>query len=93
MPASAPRLKYLSPAWYAIVMGLSGLAMAWHRAAPLLGDTADAVSLALGVLAAAVFVALVLAGLVRLQRHREAWVEDLRHPVRHAFVAAIPISA
>lgn len=93
MPAAAPRLKYLSTAWYAIVMGLSGLAMAWHRAAPLLGDTADAVSLALGVLAAAVFVALVLAGLVRLQRHREAWVEDLRHPVRHAFVAAIPISA
>ena len=27
MPAAAPRLKYLSPAWYAIVMGLSGLAV------------------------------------------------------------------
>lgn len=93
MPAAAARLKHLSAAWYAIVMGLSGLAMAWHRAEPLLGDTAGAVSLALGVLAAAVFVALVPASLVRLRRHREAWIEELRHPVRHAFVAAIPISA
>ena len=90
--AAAPALKFLSPAWFSIVMGLSGLALAWRRAVPLMGEPALALSIALGGLAAAVF--LVLAGLsvLRLQRHPEAWAEDLRHPVRHAFVATLPVS-
>ncbi|MEN9368540.1 MAG: SLAC1 anion channel family protein [Sphaerotilus sulfidivorans] len=90
--AAAPALKFLSPAWFSIVMGLSGLALAWRRAVPLMGEPALALSIALGGLAAAVF--LVLAGLsvLRLQRHPEAWAEDLRHPVRHAFVATVPVS-
>ena len=27
-------LKHLMPGWFAIVMGWSGLALAWHRATP-----------------------------------------------------------
>lgn len=85
-------LAHLTPAWFAIVMGLCGLALAWHRAEGLLGPLASAVGTVLALLAAAVFVLLLAASLLRWQRHRAAWVEDLQHPVRQPFVAALPIS-
>lgn len=85
-------LKFLAPGWFSIVMGLCGLALAWHRATPFLGDGAGAAALVVGVLAALVAGVLALASLLRWQRHAEAWIEDLRHPVRHVFVAAMPIS-
>jgi tellurite resistance protein len=89
-PGSAP-LKYLFPSWFAVVMGLCGLSLAWHRAQPLMGDSAGAVSAVIGVLAALVFAVLAVATAVRARRHPEAWAEDCRHPVRHAFVATVPI--
>ncbi|MBZ8139946.1 C4-dicarboxylate ABC transporter [Rubrivivax gelatinosus] len=85
-------LKYLHPGWFTIVMGLCGLSLAWYRAVPLMGDLAGAISLALGVFAALVFVALAAAFGLRLQRHPEAWAEDRRHPVRYPFVAAMPVA-
>lgn len=92
MPATPQPLKFLFPAWFAIVMGLCGLALAWHRATPLMGEMAGAIALVLGAVAALVFLALAGASLLRLQRHPDAWQEDRKHPVRHAFLAAIPIS-
>jgi tellurite resistance protein len=93
--AAAPpggALKYLFPGWYAIVMGLTGLALAWHRAEPLMGPVAAVVALVLGGLAGAVFVVLALATVLRGLRHPDAWQEDRRHPVRHTFVATLPIA-
>lgn len=89
-PASP--LKFLFPGWYAIVMGLAGLSLAWRRAAPVMGESADAVALVVGALAAAVFVVLALATLLRARRHPDAWAEDRRHPVRHTFIATLPIA-
>lgn len=86
------RLKFLGPGWFASVMGLSGLALAWHRAQPLMGEGAEFASRAIGAAAAAVFVLLLLASLLRLQRHPQALAEDLRHPVRHPFAAAFSVS-
>lgn len=91
-PAPPTPLRHLTPAWFAIVMGLSGLALAWYRATPLMGEGATAAAAALGALAAACFGLLVVLALWRARRHPEAWLEDLRHPVRHPFVAAMPIS-
>lgn len=88
-----PKLSYLFPSWFAIVMGLSGLSLAWHRAVPLMGEMASAFALLAGLAAAIVYGLLLVASVLRLRRHPEAWAEDLRHPVRHAFVAAIPIGA
>jgi tellurite resistance protein len=85
-------LKHLGPVWYATVMGLAGLALAWHAAVPVLGAGAGAAGLALGVLAALVFTALAVAGAWRWHRHPQSWVEDLQHPVRHVFIAAVPIA-
>ena len=91
MAHSPTPLKFQMPGWYALVMGLAGLALAWHRAVPVLGERAGAVSLLVGVLAAAVFAVLAGATVLRGQRYPEAWAEDRRHPVRHTFIAAMPI--
>jgi len=85
-------LKYFFPSWYAIVMGLTGLALAWHRAEPLMGEMAVAAAFAIGVLAALVFAVLAVATVLRGLRHAEAWREDREHPVRHTFIAALPIA-
>ena len=92
MNAHPTPLKYLSTAWFSVVMGLAGLSLAWHRAGLLMGDMAVAVAWGLAGLAAAAFALLVGASLVRARRHLAAWTEDLHHPVRHPFVAAIPVS-
>jgi tellurite resistance protein len=89
---SNPKLKFMMPGWYAVVMGLAGLSLAWHRAQPVLGEGAAAASLAIGTLAAAVFAVLAVATVLRGWRHPEAWAEDRKHPVRHTFIAALPIA-
>ena len=85
-------LKHLAPGWFAVVMGLAGLSLAWHAAVPVLGNGAGAGALVIGAVAAVVFGVLVAASLWRLRRHPEAWADDLQHPVRHVFVAAMPIA-
>ena len=42
MSHHATPLKFLMPGWFAIVMGLCGLSLAWHRAVPLMGEMAGA---------------------------------------------------
>lgn len=92
MATTPPALKFLSPAWFSIVMGLCGLSLAWRRAAPLMGDLASGIAIVLGGLAALVLAVLLVASVLRLQRHPEAWRDDLAHPVRHTFVATVPVS-
>lgn len=91
-PRPSTPLKYLFPGWYAVVMGLGGLSLAFHRAAGVMGDSAGAAGLVIGALAALVFATLAVATLLRGQRYPEAWAEDRRHPVRHTFIATLPIS-
>lgn len=85
-------LKFLMPGWFSVVMGLSGLALAWHSAEAALGSSATGVSLVFGVVAVLVFVALLGLSVLRFNRFPAALAEDLRHPVRHAFVAALPVA-
>jgi tellurite resistance protein len=73
-------------------MSLCGLALAWQRATPLLGDAAGAGALALAAAAGLAFVVLTVLSLWRWRRFAEAVAADLRHPVRHAFLALIPVS-
>lgn len=86
------RLEHLSPVWFVVVMGWCGLATAWLRATELLGDMALGLGLVASLIAALVFGLLGLACIVRLQAHPQAVQADLKHPVRHAFMAALPIS-
>ena len=88
--SSPTPLKFLMPGYFALVMGLSGLALAWHNAHPVMGGMADGVALVLGAVSALVFALLLVASAVRWQRYPAALAEDLKHPVRHAFIAALP---
>ena len=89
-PASP--VQHLNFGWFAMVMGLCGLSLAWHRAVPHWGRAALLVSAAVGVLAGAVLVVLLLATLWRAVRFPAQVLEDVRHPLRHVFVAALPSS-
>ena len=88
----ATPLKFLAPGWFSVVMGLSGLTLAWTRAVPYAGDGAQTVAWALGIGAAVVMALLFAFSLLRRLRHPQAFMEDLHHPVRHVFVAAFPVS-
>ena len=88
--AHAP-LAHLMPGWFATVMGWCGLALAWHRSEPSTGATGAAIATAVGAVAAATFVLLAVASAWRALRHPAALREDLAHPIRRGFVAAIPI--
>lgn len=92
MPHHPTALKFLMPGWFVVVMGLSGLALAWRSAVPILGDTAGAGAMVLGALAALVFALLAGLSLLRWQRYPLALADDLKHPVRHPLVAALPVS-
>ena len=85
-------VQHLVLGWFSMVLGLCGLSLAWHRAIPFLGDLAWWVSLCMGVLAGAVFGCLLLATGWRAWRYPSAVREDLAHPVRHVFAAAVPTS-
>jgi tellurite resistance protein len=89
---SVSSVQHVTLAWFAMVMGLCGLSLAWHRAAPWWGDEALLFSTAFGVLAAVVLTLLVLAILYKAWRFPAAWRDDVAHPVRHVFVAAVPSS-
>lgn len=89
-PASS--VQHLGFAWFAMVMGLCGLSLAWARAVPHWGSLALQVSLGVGVLAGVVLALLFIAKLWQLWRYRGALLADARHPLRHVFVAALPSS-
>jgi tellurite resistance protein len=90
-PSFFKPVQHLGFAWFAIVMGLCGLSLAWHRAAAW-GDVAVLVSAAWGALAACVLSVLMVATALRMWWFPEAVRADLQHPVRHVFVAALPAS-
>ena len=92
-PTAAPSpLKFLGPQWFSAVMGLAGLALAWTAAVPRMGEAAEWVARGIGLVAALVFLLLLALFARRGQLYPEAISGDLQHPLRHAFVAALPIS-
>lgn len=88
----ATPLKFLAPGWFSVVMGMSGLSLAWARATPTIGSFAHTVANVVGIFAACVLLLLLGLSLLRLRRHPEVLSEDFGHPVRHVFVAALPVS-
>lgn len=93
-PSAAPvppqRLEHLPVTYFAVVMGLGGLALAWMRAAAVLGAP-SAVGVALFWVAAAVYAAVLGGYLLKLVRHPAAVRAEIAHPVRIAFVPTASI--
>ena len=87
----ASPLIHLNLIWFSAVMGLSGLALAWTRAVPLMGPLANQVAIAVALLATATWLGLAMATLARLRRYPGVVARDVQHPVRHVFVASVPV--
>jgi tellurite resistance protein len=84
------RLKNFHISWFAVIMGLGGLSIAWGRAEELLG-LAFRVSPILLVATTLLF--LVIAGIYGLKaiKYREAVVKEWAHPVKMSFVPTFSI--
>lgn len=89
--ASEPRLKHLPITFFAIVMGMMGLSLAFHAAAPVFrpAETLAGIVLWVGIAAAALIALAYLAKAVRYPG-MVAW--EWHHPVRLAFFPTITIS-
>jgi tellurite resistance protein len=95
MTTTAPtslNIKFLGPQWFATVMGLAGLALAWAAAVPTMGPAAEWVARGIGGVAAPLFLVLLALFSRRGQLYPEALTADLLHPVRHAFIATITVA-
>ena len=89
--ADSNRLEHFPISFFAMVMGLSGLTIAWEKAQNVfhweMGITPP-----LFTLSALVFVVLTVLYGVKLMRYREAVLQELRHPIKLNFFPAISIS-
>ena len=92
-PASAagPRLSYLPISLFAVVMGLSGLTVAWEKAQQVFNRNLGVTPWLAG-LSAGVFVILLLLYLSKLAFFRQSVLAELRHPVKLNFFPTISIS-
>jgi len=85
------RLQFLPVTFFAVVMGLSGLAIAWHRAEGVfhLDVRISEVPLFLAIL---VFLALLVLYGMKVLRLTDAVRAELRHPVQLNFFPAVSVS-
>jgi len=85
-------LEHLSPVWFVPVMGWCGLAQAWLRVTDASEGVASFVAAFAGTVASLIFLLVGGLSLLRWFKYPNAVAQDLQHPVRHPFWAAIPIS-
>jgi tellurite resistance protein len=88
----ANALEHLSPVWFVPVMGWCGLAQAWLRASDLGEGLTTVLATLTGSIALGIFVVVSVLSLVRWSKYPSAVAIDIQHPVRHPFLATIPIS-
>lgn len=84
-------LEHLSAAWFVPVMGWTGLGLSWSRAIDGLGEPAHWVASTCASVASGILALVLMGTLWRAWAHRGAFLADLRHPVKHTFVSALPI--
>ena len=88
---SDSRLQHFPISFFAIVMGLAGLTIAWEKAQHAL-DLGFKMSGALTATVSVVFVLIMALYLTKLVKFREEVLKELKHPVKLNFFAAISIS-
>jgi len=85
------RLQFLPVTFFAVVMGLSGLAIAWHHAEAVF-QVGIPISNGPLFLAVVTFLALLVLYGVKLLRFRDAVRAELGHPIQLNFFPAVSIS-
>jgi len=73
-------------------MGWCGLAQAWLRASDSSAGLPTLLATLAGAVALVIFLLVSVLGLVRWSQYPSAVAMDMQHPVRHPFLATIPIS-
>jgi len=84
-------LRHVPVPLFAVGMGVTGLGIAWRKAAHVAGAPA-AIGEAVAILAAVLFAAVGVLYLAKALRHPRAVVAEFKHPIRGNFFAAISIS-
>ncbi|MDR9432463.1 MAG: SLAC1 anion channel family protein [Spiribacter sp.] len=90
MPSTA-RLSHFPIAFFAMVMGLSGLTLVWQKAA-LVVNAPELIGYGLVCVTALVFSVFLLSYTVKLLRHTDAVRAELAHPVKLSFFPTISVS-
>ena len=90
-PTADPRLRHFPVSFFAMVMGLTGLAIAWHKAQAAFALPVDLATPIL-TLAGGLFCVLLGLYLTKLVRYRAAVLAELGHPVHINFFPTISIS-
>ncbi|WP_421863033.1 SLAC1 anion channel family protein [Motiliproteus sp.] len=85
------RLEHFPAAFFAMVMGLTGLTLAWQKAAQIV-DAPQLISQLLLGFSASVFVLISLTYGLKLIRHRQAVLDEFHHPIKMSFFPAFSIS-
>lgn len=86
---STSRLLHFPISFFAMVMGLSGLTIAWQKTGAAQLPSAGTV---LALLSSVVMLAISAIYAAKILLHRHAVVEELRHPIRLNFFPAFSIS-
>jgi tellurite resistance protein len=86
-----PRLTHFPAAFFAMVMGLAGLTIAWDNAQALLGVKLGFVPWLIGA-STLLFAGLALIYLAKALLHRDAVRAELKHPIRLNFMPTMSIS-
>ncbi len=89
--SGGPRLAHFPVTFFAVVMGLAGVSLAWSRSAAVLG-VPEAVGQTLFWVALVVYAAVLVAYVSKAVWYPEAVRAEFAHPVRLAFVPTITIS-
>jgi tellurite resistance protein len=90
-PQPQTRLQHFPIAWFAMIMGLTGLSLAWHKAEGIL-HLGIVPSPWLLLLATGLFVLLAVVYSLKIIRFNAAASKEWAHPVRMHFVPAVSIS-
>lgn len=85
------RLAHLPVAFFAMVMGLTGLTLAWEKASVVL-DLSDTFYLSLLLLSALAFCVIVSLYTIKFLRYSEAVKAEFYHPIKMSFFPAFSIS-
>jgi len=90
-PEAAARLQHFPIAWFSMIMGLCGLAIAWHQAEQMMGLQV-AISFGLLLLSTLLFIVLVALYGLKMLNHWEAVAQEWAHPVKMNFIPTASIA-
>lgn len=91
MEPTQNRLQFFPIAFFAMIMGLAGLSLAWQKAQHIY-QLDLGINLPLALVSITIFSLLLLIYLAKALRYRQAVLSELQHPVKLSFFPTISIS-